>query len=85
MRRSETGLNVPLNQRRGSGQAHPAPSKSEEARPCWVSLVTPEPLEGTVHAWHRDPDSGTWRALVAVWLPADAVRPRQPFTDADGR
>jgi hypothetical protein len=73
MRRSENGLNVPLNQRREGGPASP---KSEEARPCWVRLGAPEPLEGTVHAWRRDPESGTWRALVAVWLPADAVRPR---------
>jgi hypothetical protein len=75
MRRSESGLNVPLNQRRSGG---PAASGGEQARPCWVTVAAPEPLEGTVHAWRRDPVSGTWRALVAVWLPADAVRPREP-------
>jgi hypothetical protein len=73
MRRSETGLNVPLNQRPSGG---PPPAQPDEARPCWVYVGAGEPLPGTVHAWQRDPATGLWRALVAVWLPSDAISPR---------
>jgi hypothetical protein len=84
MRRSETGLNVPLNQRRSpSPEPSTAGSLSDRveaspARPCWVDIGLGTALPGTVHAWARDPDNGGWQALVAVWLPAVAVRPRQP-------
>jgi len=33
MGRSNTGINLPLNQRKGGG---PADKTSEAARPCWV-------------------------------------------------
>ena len=73
MQRSETGLNVPLNQRRSGG---PAVAHPDEARPCWVDVGAGGQLPGTVHAWQRDPANGQWRALVAVWLPSESVRPR---------
>ena len=79
MRRSDTGLHVPLNQRGGPGTAD---SRSQESRPaearaCWVGVEPGVQVPGTVHAWQRDPGTGQWRALVAVWLPAEAVSPRE--------
>jgi hypothetical protein len=91
MGRSEGGFRPPLNRRRlGGGPDRPSPDPAltvegepvegeppeVRARPCWVVVVSP-PLPGTVHAWRRDPSSGEWRALVAVWLPASAVQPRE--------
>jgi|GEM_PF-2071593 len=75
MGRSNTGINLPLNQRKGGG---PADKTSEAARPCWVELGSGAPLPGTVHAWRRDPTTGRWHALVVVWLPAQSVGPRDP-------
>ena len=74
MRRSSSGLNVPLNERQEGG---PSSGTAEPARPCWVRLGPATEIPGTVHAWQRDTSTGKWRALVAVWLPAEAVSRRQ--------
>lgn len=79
MRRSNSDLNVPLNQRREGGRAAGTPqgdAKTQPARACWVAHGPDLTLPGTVHAWQQDPASGKWRALVAVWLPAESVSPR---------
>ena len=65
---SRKGPGAPLWQR-VAGAAQPA-----DGTPCWARLPGGE-TPGTVLAWRRDPGVG-WVALVAAWLPAETVRPR---------
>lgn len=68
-----------MSSRKGSGrplwQRVAGAVQPVDGTPCWAQPPGGE-VPGTVLAWRRDPEEG-WVALVAAWLPAGAVRPRE--------
>jgi len=66
-----------LADRVGSGEP-----QGPDARPCWVELGGVR-VPGVVLAWHQGSD-GSWRAVVAVELAAEALHPRNG-SDAQGQ
>ena len=80
---SKRGPGVPLGTRTGAeadvaaGQiaGHPEVSGDVAVTACW--LAAQARLPASVLAWRRDPTAG-WQALVAAWVPADHVQPRNP-------
>lgn len=69
---SKRGPGAPLWSR--AGPEPTAPPSGLSATPCWIDAATAIP--GEVLAWRRDAQGG-WQALVATWVPAAAVRPRE--------
>lgn len=58
------------------GAAHARAVDPPPATPCWLALRQGGDVGGTVLGWQQHPDDGSWWALVAAWVPREAVRRR---------
>jgi hypothetical protein len=81
---SRRGPGAPLGERTGpeaqgarnpESECGPAHGGEVAVTPCWFTPGAR--LPASVLAWRRDPAAG-WQALVAAWVPADQVEPRDP-------
>lgn len=81
---SGRGPGAPLGERTGPTATDARTPRSDAgaeqggevaATPCWFAPGAR--LPASVLAWRRDPVAG-WQALVAAWVPADQVQPRDP-------